>query len=182
MDLSQHIRSKGDSIRGKLQFVVRAFAKALEIIPRQICDNAGLDSTDVLNRLRSRHHKKNPSDPVSTFGVDVDGADGVRDNMKAFVWEPSLVKLNAISSAAEAACLILSVDETVRNPQSEQASLLYLIFDSVFLQNNRREQDHELLPGLLKEHFDPEEVVDVADQCDDIVEFLKLQFYFQNNS
>jgi T-complex protein 1 subunit eta len=39
--------------------------------------------------------------------------------MKAFVWEPSLVKLNAISSAAEAACLILSVDETVRNPQSE---------------------------------------------------------------
>jgi T-complex protein 1 subunit eta len=40
--------------------------------------------------------------------------------MDAFVWEPSLVKVNAISSATEAACLILSVDETVRNPQSEQ--------------------------------------------------------------
>ena len=53
------------------------------------------------------------------FGVDVDGASGVRDNMNAFVWEPSLVKVNAISSATEAACLILSVDETVRNPQSE---------------------------------------------------------------
>ena len=56
------------------------------------------------------------------YGVDVDGTTGVRDNMEAFVWEPSLVKTNAISSAIEAACLILSVDETVRNPQSEAVS------------------------------------------------------------
>ncbi|PVG01972.1 putative CCT7-component of chaperonin-containing T-complex [Serendipita vermifera] len=115
MDLSAHIRDKANAMQGKLQFVVRAFAKALEIIPRQICDNAGLDSTDVLNKLRMRHFQGEIS-----AGVDVDGPDGVRDNMLAFVWEPSLVKLNAISSAAEAACLILSVDETVRNPQSEQ--------------------------------------------------------------
>lgn len=99
-----------------------AFAKALEIVPRQICDNAGLDSTDVLNKLRMRHARGD-----LWVGVDVDGTDGVRDNMDAFVWEPSLVKLNAISSAAEAACLILSVDETVRNPQSEAVcDLLYL--------------------------------------------------------
>lgn len=91
-----------------------AFAKALEIIPRQICDNAGLDSTDILNKLRMKH-----AAGEKWFGVDVDGVDGVRNNMDAFVWEPSLVKVNAISSAAEAACLILSVDETVRNPQSE---------------------------------------------------------------
>jgi T-complex protein 1 subunit eta len=64
------------------------------------------------------------------FGVDVDGADGVRDNMEAFVWEPSLVKLNAISSATEAACLILSVDETVRNPQSEAVSIINKLISS----------------------------------------------------
>jgi len=57
------------------------------------------------------------------FGVDVDGPEGVRDNMEAFVWEPSLVKTNAINSATEAASLILSVDETVRNPQSENVSV-----------------------------------------------------------
>ena len=114
MTLSAHIRAHGLGLRGKLQFVLLAFAKALEIIPRQICDNAGLDSTDVLNKLRARHHTGDQN-----YGVDVDGPEGVRDNMEAFVWEPSLVKLNAISSAAEAACLILSVDETVRNPQSE---------------------------------------------------------------
>lgn len=95
-----------------------AFAHALEIIPRQICDNAGLDSTDILNKLRMRH--KNGE---TWAGVDVDGSDGVRNNMEAFVWEPSLVKVNAINSATEAACLILSVDETVRNPQSEAVSL-----------------------------------------------------------
>lgn len=117
MDLSAHIRERGITIKGKLQFVLMAFAKALEIIPRQICDNAGVDSTDVLNKLRMRHARGEIS-----AGVDVDGPEGVRDNMEAFVWEPSLVKLNAISSASEAACLILSVDETVRNPQSEAVS------------------------------------------------------------
>ncbi|EGO31083.1 hypothetical protein SERLADRAFT_364820 [Serpula lacrymans var. lacrymans S7.9] len=114
MDLSAHIRKDALLIPGKLQLVMSAFAKALETIPRQICDNAGLDSTDILNKLRMKH-----ATGEKWYGVDVDGADGVRDNMDAFVWEPSLVKVNAISSATEAACLILSVDETVRNPQSE---------------------------------------------------------------
>ncbi|KAF8956087.1 chaperonin Cpn60/TCP-1 family [Flammula alnicola] len=114
MELSAHIRKYALSIPGKLQLIIAAFAKALEIIPRQICDNAGLDSTDILNKLRMKH-----ASGEKWFGVDVDGVSGVRDNMDAFVWEPSLVKINAISSATEAACLILSVDETVRNPQSE---------------------------------------------------------------
>lgn len=52
-------------------------------------------------------------------GVDVE-TEGVSDNFKNFVWEPALVKTNALSSAVEAATLILSVDETVRNPQSDQ--------------------------------------------------------------
>jgi len=114
MDLSAHIRKHALSIPGKLQLVQIAFAKALEIIPRQICDNAGLDSTDILNKLRMKHARGE-----KWIGVDVDGPDGVRDNLDAFVWEPSLIKTNAISSAVEAACLIVSVDETVRNPQSE---------------------------------------------------------------
>jgi len=117
MELSAHIRKHALNIPGKLQLVIAAFAKALEIIPRQICDNAGLDSTDILNKLRMMHARGE-----KWIGVDVDGASGVRDNMGAFVWEPSVIKVNAISSATEAACLILSVDETVRNPQSEQVS------------------------------------------------------------
>ncbi|KAG8873839.1 T-complex protein 1 subunit eta [Tulasnella sp. 331] len=116
MELSAYLRTHARTIPGKVQLIISAFAKALEIIPRQICDNAGLDSTDVLNRLRQRH-----ASGQKWTGVDVDSDQGVRDNMGAFVWEPAVVKLNAIASASEAACLILSVDETVRNPQSEQA-------------------------------------------------------------
>ena len=52
-------------------------------------------------------------------GVDVE-SDGVADNMEKFVWEPALVKINALEGAAEAACLVLSVDETVTNPSSSQ--------------------------------------------------------------
>jgi hypothetical protein len=104
---------------GKQQLIVGSVAKALEIIPRQICDNAGLDATDVLNKLRMRHAQGD-----LWCGVDVE-SEGVQDNMKKFVWEPSLVKTNALSSAIDAACLILSVDETVRNPQSEVSLFSY---------------------------------------------------------
>ena len=45
-------------------------------------------------------------------------AEDVADNFEACVWEPSIVKINAITAASEAACLILSVDETVKNPRS----------------------------------------------------------------
>ncbi|KAG8995339.1 T-complex protein 1 subunit eta, partial [Tulasnella sp. 427] len=85
MELSAHLRTHARTIPGKIQLIIAAFAKALEIIPRQICDNAGLDSTDVLNRLRQRH-----ASGQRWAGVDVDSDLGVRDNMEAFVWEPSL--------------------------------------------------------------------------------------------
>jgi chaperonin GroEL (HSP60 family) len=128
MELSAHIRDVSRTLPNKHQLILAAFARALEIIPRQICENAGLDSTDVLNKLRMRHaigrNSKDHSQLSENLwaGVDVDSDEGVRDNLSAFVWEPSLIKINAIGSACEAACLILSVDETVKNPQSEQVS------------------------------------------------------------
>ncbi|KAJ5648042.1 hypothetical protein N7490_004414 [Penicillium lividum] len=115
MELSGHLHGFADrNVPHKQQAVVKAFAKALEVIPRQLCDNAGFDATDILNRLRVEHRKGN-----TWAGVDFDN-EGVRDNMLAFVWEPSLVKVNAIQAAVEAACLILSVDETIKNEESAQ--------------------------------------------------------------
>lgn len=52
------------------------------------------------------------------FGVDISKED-VADNFEACVWEPSIVKKNALTAAAEAACLVLSVDETIKNPKSQ---------------------------------------------------------------
>ena len=51
------------------------------------------------------------------YGVDVNNED-IADNFVACVWEPAIVRINALTAASEAACLILSVDETIKNPRS----------------------------------------------------------------
>eukprot|EP00775_Hariotina_reticulata_P013203 gene13203-13334_t len=116
MEVSRALRDHARGIPGKAQLFINSYAKALEVIPRQLCDNAGFDATDVLNKLRQKHAVADGSGKF--YGVDVNTG-GVVNTYDAFVWEPALVKLNAIQSATEAACLILSVDETVRNPRSE---------------------------------------------------------------
>ncbi|EME40180.1 hypothetical protein DOTSEDRAFT_179143 [Dothistroma septosporum NZE10] len=115
MEISAYLHSFADkNVPHKQQSIIKSFAKALEVIPRQLCDNAGFDATDILNRLRVEHRKGN-----KWAGVDFDH-EGIRDNLEAFVWEPSLVKINAIQAAIEASCLILSVDETIKNQESQQ--------------------------------------------------------------
>ena len=75
-----------------------------------------MDSTDVLNKLRQKHSQG--GEEGIWFGVDVLNQQ-VADLYKAFVWEPEIVRINVISAACEAACTILSVDQTIRNPKSE---------------------------------------------------------------
>ncbi|KAF8756209.1 folding of proteins upon ATP hydrolysis [Rhizoctonia solani] len=106
LSLGRRYRDVSRSLPNKHQLILAAFARALEVIPRQICENAGLDSTDVLNKLRMRH----------AIGRNSKDHPQLTENL----WAPSLNQINAIGSACEAACLILSVDETVKNPQSEQ--------------------------------------------------------------
>ena len=114
MELSRVIREKATTMPGKGQLFMMAFSKALEVIPRQLADNSGFDAMDVLNKLRKKHNGETDG---KNYGVDVNSGNVV-DTFEAFVWEPSLVKINAISSAAEAACVVLSADETVKNPKS----------------------------------------------------------------
>lgn len=116
MELSKYLRDYAKTVAGKQQLIISAFAKALEVIPRQLCENAGLDGIDILNKLRLCHAKGE-----TWYGVDFQ-KEAVGNNMTSFIWEPSLVKINAIQSATEAATLLLSVDETIKNEdKSEQA-------------------------------------------------------------
>nr|CAG4648573.1 EOG090X03U0 [Polyphemus pediculus] len=117
MELSKHLRDVSRTIAGKEQMLISAIARALEVIPRQLCDNAGFDSTNILNKLRQKHAQGTPEDGSCWMGVDILNED-VADNMEKCVWEPSLVKINALGAACEATCLILSVDETIKNPKS----------------------------------------------------------------
>jgi len=75
-----------------------------------------MDSTDILNKLRQKHN----TDAIEGrwFGVNV-LEENIADLMEKFVWEPEEVRINVLTAATEAACTILSVDETVRNPKSD---------------------------------------------------------------
>lgn len=59
MELSKTLREVSRNVVGKEQFLISAFAQALEIIPRQLCDNAGFDATNVVNKLRQKHAQGN---------------------------------------------------------------------------------------------------------------------------
>jgi len=114
MELSKYLRNYSRTIAGKEQLIIGAMAKAFEVIARQLCDNAGFDATNILNKLRQKH----AGDGI-WYGVDIMNED-IADNYAACVWEPAIVKANAITAASEATCLLLSVDETVKNPRSGQ--------------------------------------------------------------
>eukprot|EP00596_Hydrurales_sp_CCMP1899_P002238 CAMPEP_0119040048 /NCGR_PEP_ID=MMETSP1177-20130426/9868_1 /TAXON_ID=2985 /ORGANISM="Ochromonas sp, Strain CCMP1899" /LENGTH=517 /DNA_ID=CAMNT_0007004729 /DNA_START=274 /DNA_END=1827 /DNA_ORIENTATION=- len=118
MEISCILRNHSRTIPGKQQLIMNSFARAMEVIPRQLAENAGIDSIDVLNRLRKEHATVVPGEG-RWMGVDVLN-EGICDTFIAGVWEPSANKLNSLAAATEAACCILSIDETVRNPESEQ--------------------------------------------------------------
>ncbi|CAI1509277.1 hypothetical protein SEUBUCD646_0J01020 [Saccharomyces eubayanus] len=116
MEVSKYLRDYSKTIAGKQQMIINAFAKALEVIPRQLCENAGFDAIEILNKLRLAHSKGE-----KWYGVDFE-SENIGDNFAKFVWEPALVKINALNSATEATNLILSVDETITNKGSESAN------------------------------------------------------------
>eukprot|EP00419_Tripos_fusus_P003642 CAMPEP_0172675734 /NCGR_PEP_ID=MMETSP1074-20121228/13455_1 /TAXON_ID=2916 /ORGANISM="Ceratium fusus, Strain PA161109" /LENGTH=538 /DNA_ID=CAMNT_0013493231 /DNA_START=58 /DNA_END=1670 /DNA_ORIENTATION=- len=117
MELSRFLREYARSITGKQQLVINYFARALEVIPRTLAQNSGADSTLILNQLRQKHAVDGLAG--RWFGVDCIEC-GITDCVANYIWEPVVVKMSALSAATEAACLILSIDETVTNPKSEQ--------------------------------------------------------------
>lgn len=120
MEISKFLREKSKTIEGKQQAIMSAFAKSLEIIPRQLCDNAGIDATDILNKLRMLHARGE-----MWSGIDIE-SEGVANNMEKFVWEPSLVKINALSGATEAACLVLRYVSVLSTPPFNSLILTFV--------------------------------------------------------
>jgi T-complex protein 1 subunit eta len=93
MELSRHLREYLRTIPGKIQLVINGFAKALETIPRTLSENSGLDSTDILNKLRQKHSQG--GEEGMWYGVNVlEG--NIADLMLKFVWEPELVRINVM--------------------------------------------------------------------------------------
>ncbi|PVU97310.1 hypothetical protein BB561_000620 [Smittium simulii] len=114
MELSRYLKQQSRLIEGKQQLIISAVAKALETIPRQLCDNAGFDTIKLMTKLRASH----ATDPVKNIWVGIDmNTEQEADMFENFVLEPAAIKINAILSSIEASCLILGVDETISSQQ-----------------------------------------------------------------
>ncbi len=111
--IAKGLKEYADTISGREQLAVAAFAEALEVVPKTLAENAGLDSIDSLVDLRAAHEKS------IYMGLDVFKGE-VRDMYRAGVIEPHRVKKQAIQSAAEAAEMILRIDDVIASSGSGQ--------------------------------------------------------------
>jgi thermosome len=105
--ISQKLNEFAMGHSSKVQLAIEKFAKAMEIIPRTLAENAGLDPIDVISELHVQHSKNGHVFGVNPFAAKVD------DMSKQNVWEPISVKKQAINSASEAAEMILRIDDVI---------------------------------------------------------------------
>src|SRR3989338_5655167 len=107
IELAKGLRKYAESLSGREQLAVHAFADAVEIIPRTLAENAGIDPIDILTELKAAHDKKQ-----KWAGIDVFKGKVV-DSWKQGVIEPLKIKTQAISSASEVAVMILRIDDVI---------------------------------------------------------------------
>jgi thermosome len=107
VEVAGRLRDYADDISGREQLAVNAFADALEIVPRVLASNAGLDSIDTLVELRAAHEDGQIHAGLNVFSGDV------VDTYEAGVVEPAHSKEQALSSATEAANLVLKIDDII---------------------------------------------------------------------
>jgi len=108
VEVARRLRDYAKKIGGREQLAIEAFADAVEVVPKTLAENAGLDPLDIMVSLRAAHEKP---DGVG-MGVDVFGGDVV-DMFEQGVIEPLKVKEHVIKSATEVASMILRIDDVI---------------------------------------------------------------------
>jgi len=107
VELARRLRDYADSVSGREQLAVEAFADSLELIPRVLAENAGLDAIDLLVDLRAAHEAGDTEAGLNVFSGEV------KNTTEAGVVETAHAKEQAIASAAEAANLVLKIDDII---------------------------------------------------------------------
>lgn len=116
MELSKQLMKYSNTLSGREQMAIKSYALAMEVIPRTLAENAGIDALDVLTSLKTRHDTKDGKD----FGLNV--FTGKTTDMKSIgIIEPLKIKTQAISGATEATIMILRIDDVIaRGKESMQ--------------------------------------------------------------
>ncbi|GBE18405.1 60 kDa chaperonin [archaeon BMS3Abin16] len=107
VEIARGLREYAKGVGGREQLAIEAYADAMEVIPRALAENAGLDPIDVIVELRSENQKRG-----AKIGIDV--FDGKAKDMYAEgIIEPLSVKTQAIDSSSEIAVMILRIDDLI---------------------------------------------------------------------
>jgi thermosome len=118
IEVAKELRKYATKVGGREQLAVEAFADAMEVIPRALAENGGLEPIDILVELRSRH------DTAEGKNIGINVFTGkLQDSVENGVIEPIVVKEQAIKSAAESAAMILRIDDviTAKSPKGAPA-------------------------------------------------------------
>jgi thermosome len=108
VEVAKDLRNYATKVGGREQLAVEAFANAVEVIPKTLAENAGIEAIDIIVELRAAHEKADGK----YMGVNV--FTGKTENMRdKGVLEPVVVKEQAIKSAAESASMILRIDDVI---------------------------------------------------------------------
>jgi chaperonin GroEL (HSP60 family) len=106
--IADHLRSDAASIEGRKQLAVEAFADAVDVLPRTLAENTGLDAIDALVDLRAEHESE------GIAGIISEGQTGiVGDPVDYGILDPAAVKQEAVDSATEAATMIVRIDDVI---------------------------------------------------------------------
>ncbi|MEM5836427.1 MAG: thermosome subunit beta [Candidatus Aenigmatarchaeota archaeon] len=115
-EIAKRLRKFAEKFSGREQLAILAFADAMEVIPRTLAENGGLDPIDTLVELRAAHEQGKVS-----YGINLyEGK--VADAFEMGVIEPLKVKTQAIKSAAEAAEMILRIDDVIAASKLEKST------------------------------------------------------------
>lgn len=106
IELIKQLRDYGDSVSGREQLAILAYAEALEVIPRTLIENAGLDSINLIADLKAAHEDS------KAMGINVFSGKVV-DMQEEGVLEPLKVKVQALQSSGESAEMILRIDDMI---------------------------------------------------------------------
>jgi thermosome len=109
VEVSLRLKEYASTVGGREQLAIEAFADAVEIVPWTLGENAGMDSIDLLIKLKSKHEGKKGNKNAG-FNV-LTGGPG--DMLKLKIIEPLRVKTHAIESATEVASMILRIDDVI---------------------------------------------------------------------
>ncbi len=117
IELSRRLMDYAQGLSGREQLSVKAFAESMEIIPKTLAENAGLDPIDTIVELRAAHDKGK-----RWAGIDVTTG-GVMDSLESGVAEPLKVKTQAVSSASDVAVLILRIDDVISSGRQSREEM-----------------------------------------------------------